>query len=205
MDRGDSLECGVELTQSGQRWLTYSHKSESSWDIHCMSQWRSSESVSQQHNMIRINWNKTRIRIRKGIGLGYESALSRLPDVYRLSKSRADNAVTPNTNKVYCACSSWVEEKSYCAHSGHRSRTQVKSSSFDWPGLRMCRNGHRRNLTAHARIAISEHREWTQVKSSSRLDWTLETLERQIRYNWHITLTIIARTGSLYNLKIIGG
>ena len=92
-------------------------------EFHCKRQWRSSELVTHQHNKIRINRTRTRIRKRTGIGLGYESALSRLPDVYRLSESRADDAVTPNTNKVYCACSSWVEEKSYCAHSGHRSRT----------------------------------------------------------------------------------
>ena len=90
VDRGDSLNLNMVRAH----------------EFHCKRQWRSSELVTHQHNKIRINRTRTRIRKRTGIGLGYESALSRLPDVYRLSESRADDAVTPNTNKVYCACSS---------------------------------------------------------------------------------------------------
>ena len=109
-----------------------------------------------------------------------------------IDSQRAVLTMQWHQTQTKCIAHAQVEwKRSLTAHTRVTdSRTQVKSSSFDWPGLRMCRNGHRRNLTAHARIAISEHREWTQVKSSSRLDWTLETLEGHIGHNWHITVTI---------------
>ena len=116
-----------------------------------------------------------------------------------IDSQRAVLTMQWHQTQTKCIAHARVEwKRSLTAHTRVTDQGQVKSSSFDRPGLRMCRNGHRRNLTAHDRRS---HREWTQVKSSSRLDWTLETLERQIRYNWHITLTIIARTGSLYNFE----
>ena len=149
VDRGDSLNLNMVRTH----------------EFHCEWQWRSSETVTQQHNKtrIRINRNRTRIRKGTGIGLGHESALlvESALSVFRMFINSQRAELTMQWPQTKTKCTAHVrEEESFRAKSGHRGQeTQVKSSSFDWPGLCMCRNGHRRNLTAHAQVAILEHRE----------------------------------------------
>ena len=92
--------------------------------------------MTQQHNKtwIRINRNRTRTWKGTGTGLGHESALS----VFRMFINSQRAELTMQGPQTKTKCTAHVrEEESFSAESGHRGQeTQVKSSSFDWPGLR---------------------------------------------------------------------